>query len=351
MVFEGIVSQDPEMLKIFDMVRKMSKIDATVLVQGESGTGKELIARAIHAQSPRANKSFVDINCAAVPETLLESELFGYEKGAFTGAVTGHKGFFEQAHGGTLFLDEIAEVQPGVQVKMLRALQERKIRPLGSNKETAVDIRIVSATNSDLQEAVRNKRFREDLFFRLNAITIKLPPLRERISDVPLLAKQFLAMACTEMGLSNVDIDPEVLHKLTRYTWPGNVRELQNMIVAAVCSCYMSDSSQPRDVRRIITLDDCPTLAEKVAKNPRKTRQTDVPFYEAREAFERDYLSSLLQRSNYNISAASKMGGISRKSIYTKAVRYGLIDKNAEDDTEEEGAQSEPSETSATSTC
>jgi len=314
------------MLKIFDLIRKMSKIDAPVLIQGESGTGKELVAKAIHMESPRRDKPFVDINCAAVPETLLESELFGYEKGAFTGAGTSHKGYFEQAHGGTLFLDEIGEVKPAVQVKLLRVLQEHRIRPLGSNREVATDIRIVSATNSDLLQAVRNKTFREDLLFRLNAIVIKLPPLRERINDVPLLARHFLTIACNEMGLSNVDIAPEVIQKLMRYSWPGNVRELQNMIVAAVCSCFMTDSSGPRDARRVITLDDVPTLNEKVARNPRKTRMTDVPFYQAREQFEKEYLTALLERANYNISKASRMGGICRKSLHTKAVRYGIIE-------------------------
>jgi len=326
MEFNGIVSQDPQMLRIFDLITKMSKIDAPVLIQGESGTGKELVARAVHFESPRRSNSFIDINCAAVPETLLESELFGYEKGAFTGAGTSHKGYFEQADNGTLFLDEIGEVKPAVQVKLLRVLQEHKIRPLGSNREVSTDIRIVSATNSDLLQAVRNKNFREDLLFRLNAIVIKLPPLRERINDVPLLARHFLTIACEEMGLSNVDIAPEVVQKLMRYSWPGNVRELQNMIVAAVCSCFMTDSSGPRDSRRVITLDDVPTLNEKVARNPRKTRMTDIPFYEAREQFEKEYLTALLERSNFNISKASRIAGICRKSLHTKAVRYGIID-------------------------
>ncbi|NQT21528.1 MAG: sigma-54-dependent Fis family transcriptional regulator [Planctomycetes bacterium] len=326
MEFEGIISQDPEMLKIFDLVRKMSKIDAPVLVQGQSGTGKELIARAIHAQSPRNKNSFVDINCAAVPETLLESELFGYNKGAFTGAASDHKGYFEQAHEGTLFLDEIGEVHPAVQVKLLRVLQEHRIRPLGGSNDVSVDIRIVSATNTDLLQAVRDRIFRQDLYFRLNAIVINLPLLRDRINDVPLLARHFLGIACNEMGLSNVDIDPEVLGKLMRYSWPGNVRELQNMIVAAVCSCFMADSSGPSDVRRVITLDDCPTLNEKVARSPRKTRLTDVPFYEARAQFEKDYIETLLKRFDHNISAASRAANISRKSLTTKAAKFGLIE-------------------------
>jgi len=340
MDFEGMVSQDPEMLNIFDLVKKMSKIDAPVLVQGESGTGKELIARAIHNQSPRREKSFVAINCSAVPETLLESELFGYEKGAFTGAATNHKGYFKEAEGGTLFLDEIAEIRPAVQVKLLRVLQERKVRPLGSSREIDVDIRIVSATNADLAQAVRNKSFREDLLFRLNAIVVKLPPLRERINDVPLLARHFLHIASEEMGLSNVDIDPEVIQKLMRYSWQGNVRELQNMIVAAVCSCFMADSSGPRDARRVITLADFPTLNEKVARKPRKTRLTDVPFYQAREEFEKEYLQALLERFEHNISAASRAGKICRKSLATKAAKYGLIEQRPKD--EETARELEP---------
>jgi len=326
MEFEGMVSQDPEMLKIFDLITKMSKIDAPVLIQGESGTGKELVAKAIHAQSPRRDQPCVDINCAAIPETLLESELFGYEKGAFTGAITSHKGYFFQANGGTLFLDEIGEIHPAVQVKLLRVIQERRIRPLGSTHDVGVDIRIVSATNANLLQAVRTKAFREDLLFRLNAITLRLPPLRDRINDVPLLACHFLEIACREMGLSNVDVDPEVMQKLMRYSWPGNVRELQNMIVAAICSCFMTDSSLPRDARRVTTLEDFPTLNEKVARAPRRTRLTDVPFYEARDAWEREYLQALLERCSYNISAASRMGQISRKSLHTKAFKYGLME-------------------------
>jgi len=341
MEFEGMISQDPEMLKIFDLVSKMSKIDAPVLVQGESGTGKELVARAVHSQSPRRDKPFVGINCSAVPETLLESELFGYEKGAFSGAVTSHKGYFEEAHGGTLFLDEISEVRPAVQVKLLRVLQEHKIRPLGKGHEVDVDIRIVSATNADIMQAVRNKSFREDLIFRLNTIVVKLPPLRERINDVPLLAKHFLSIACEEMGLSNVDIDPEVVQKLMRYSWQGNVRELQNMIVAAVCSCFMADSSKPRDDRRVVTLDDFPTLNEKVARKPRRTRLTDVPFYHAREQFEKEYLQALLERFGHNISAASRAGKICRKSLATKALKYGLIESGIKH--EETAPEIEPS--------
>jgi len=325
MEFEGIISQDPEMLKIFDLVEKMSKIDAPVLIQGDCGTGKELIAKAIHARSPRRDRPFVAINCAAVPETLLESELFGFERGAFTGATAAHKGFFEQADGGTLLLDEIGEIHPAMQVRLLRVLQERKIRPLGSTADVAVDVRIVSATNVNLQQAVRNKSFREDLFFRLNTIVVKLPPLRERISDVPLLARSFLEHASHELGVSNVDIDPEVMQKLMRYSWPGNVRELQNMIVAAVCSCYMTDSMLPNDSRRLVTLADFPTLNEKVARNPRRTRLTDVPFYEARAEWEKEYITALLQRCGNNISGASRMGKISRKSLGTKAKRYGLL--------------------------
>ena len=331
MEFEGIVSQDSEMLRIFDMVTKMAKIDAPVLIQGDCGTGKELIARAIHAQSPRRSKQFVAINCTAVPETLLESELFGFSRGAFTGATAAHKGFFEQADGGTLLLDEIGEIHPGVQVKLLRVLQERKIRPLGSDHDLPVDIRIVSASNTNLQQAVRNKTFREDLLFRLNAIVIKLPPLRERINDVALLAKHFLDQACREMGLSNVDIDPEVMQKLVRYSWPGNVRELQNMIVAAVCSCYMTDSSMPRDARRVVTLADFPTLNEKVALSPRKTRLTDVPFYTARDEWEKDYLQALLRRCNFKIAPAARMGKINRKSLRTKALHYGLLVADAQE--------------------
>ncbi len=232
--FSNIIGRSPKMQEIFSLIERVAKTHSTVLVGGESGTGKELIARAIHFSGPRANDRFLSINCGALPENLLESELFGHEKGAFTGAVREKKGLFQEAHQGTLFLDEIGEMSPSMQVKLLRVLQEKKIRRVGGNEEEAIDVRIIAATNRDLEERIAEGNFREDLFYRINVIPIRLPPLRQRREDIPLLAEFFIDKYSRELGLATRPISMAALQVLEGYDWPGNVRELENTVERAL---------------------------------------------------------------------------------------------------------------------
>jgi len=315
MEFFGIIGKSKEMKKIYELVDKVSKTDCTVLIQGESGTGKELIARAIHYNSQRQGKPFLPINCGALPESLLESELFGHEKGSFTGAISTTKGVFEEAHGGTILLDEIAEITPALQIKLLRILEGGDFKKIGSNKMFRVDIRIIAATNSNLIMAIKNNSFREDLYYRLNVVSINLPPLRERIEDIPFLAMHFLKKASEKFKKPLTTIAPEVIQSFTRYSWPGNIRELENFIESAT---ILTNSTT-------ISPQDLPTLSEKIGINPRKTRLTDLPFYEARDLFEKEYIEKILSRCDGNISKASKLGRISRKSLRTKAKKYNLM--------------------------
>lgn len=315
MNFHGIIGQCPKMKQVYELVDKVSKTDCTVLIQGDSGTGKELIARAIHYRSPKKGKPFFPINCGAIPENLLESELFGHERGSFTGAVATTRGLFEEADEGTVFLDEVGEITPPLQVKLLRVLEGGDFKKIGSNKMIRVNVRVIAATNSDLIMAIKNNSFREDLYYRLNVVPIHLPPLRERVEDIPVLAMHFLKKASEKFKKDVNQIAPEVIQSFTRYSWPGNIRELENLIESAT---VLANSST-------MTLEDFPTLSEKIANNPRKTRLTDLPFYEARDTFEKEYVDKLLSRCEGNISRASKLGKISRKSLRTKAVKYGLM--------------------------
>jgi len=317
-----IVGESQALRDTLALVDKIASIPRPVLIVGERGCGKELIAAAIHYRGARAGKPFVTVNCAAFHGELLESEMFGHEKGAFTGAVHARKGIFEQADGGTLLLDEIGETSLAFQVKLLRVLQEGEIRTVGSDRAGKVDVRILSATNSNIPMAIEKGEFREDLYYRLNVMTIRLPPLAERIDDAPLLAMHFLARAAAKVRRPVEGFTEMAMAKIVRYSWPGNVRELENMVESAVYSASIrSDEGKPV----IVDVSDFPTLAEKVARNPRRTRLIDVPFYEARAEFEKTYLAELLERNNFNIAAASRMGKVSRKSLTTKAREYGLI--------------------------
>ena len=222
------------MLQIFDLIESVAKSKVTVLIEGESGTGKSMVARCIHHHSDRAGKPFVEVACGAIPENLLESELFGHTRGSFTGAVADKEGKFKAAHGGTLFLDEIATASPALQIKLLRVLQERQFEPVGSNKTETVDVRVLLATNLDLETEVNEGRFRRDLFYRINVVNITLPSLRERLSDIPLLAGSFAEKFCTQLGKELLPISEEAMQCLQRYHWPGNVRELENVIERAM---------------------------------------------------------------------------------------------------------------------
>ena len=317
--FENIIGRSPAMVRVFELVRKAARSDANILVRGESGTGKELIARAVHANSPRASQPFVPVDCASLPEQLLESELFGHEKGAFTGAVKSKRGLMEVADRGTLFLDEIAEMPLPLQVKLLRALQERQLRRVGGTSLLDVDVRVVSATNRNLREAVAKGQFREELYYRVNVIEIPLPPLRERVGDVRLLAHAFLKRYGQERVRA---FDEAALDVLETCAWPGNVRELQNVVERA---CALADGERVTraDLPDYIVRGGRPLLATPAVEAPPElaaVAETGLPLKEAKEKWmqvlEASYLRELLERHGGNISAAAKAAGIDRKTFH-----------------------------------
>lgn len=307
--FCGIVGKDPTMQTVFKLIEDIAPTDATVLIQGESGTGKELVARAIHQQSLRGAGPFVVINCSAYPATLLESELFGHEKGAFTGANRLKPGRFEQADGGTVFLDEIGEVPPSAQIRLLRVLQTQEFERLGGTKTLQVNVRILAATNRDLIEEVKQGRFREDLFYRLNVIPIRLPSLAERQNDIPLLARHFLRRFSAAHSKPVRTVAPEAMRRLLEHPWPGNVRELENSIEHAVVLAK-NDQIEPRDLPRPLQLKVQPNAA--VTSSPTLLDQ------------ERNVLEQALEQSNWNKKEAAKRLGISRSTLYAKLSRHRI---------------------------
>ena len=306
--FSGIIGKDPKMQLIYKLIEDIAPTDATGLIQGESGTGKELVARAIHRLSTRKNKPFVVINCSAYPATLLESELFGHEKGAFTGAIRQKAGRFEQAHGGTVFLDEIGEIAPSAQIKLLRVLQTQKFERLGGEKTLTVDVRIIAATNKDLLQEVKKGLFREDLYYRLNVIPIQLPPLLERRNDIPLLARHFLHRFAAEQGKKIEQFSPEALRLLLDYSWPGNVRELENTVEHATVlakGSRVEASDLPAALYSAISATDVgkpPTLVD----------------------HEKKLLQEVLEECGWNKKQAAKRLGISRSTLYEKLKKYQI---------------------------
>jgi two-component system, NtrC family, response regulator HydG len=301
----SIVGKSPALTKALDLVRQVARSDATVLLTGESGTGKELFAQMIYRLSERANKPFVAVNCAALPESILESELFGYEKGAFTGANQRKIGRFEAAHGGTLFLDEIGELTQQVQVKLLRVLQEGEFERLGSNRPVRVDVRIITATHRDLDEEMRAGAFRDDLYYRLNVINIHVPPLRHRREDVPLLAEHFLKVYREKNNRQITGLSGEAVAALTAYGWPGNVRELENVIERAVVL----------DQDGLVGVEDLP---EQVINRPVETRHITIPIGTSLEEIERRVLQETLQLTQGDKKLAAKLLGIATRTIYRK---------------------------------
>jgi DNA-binding NtrC family response regulator len=319
--FEDLIGQSAQMRAIFKMVETVSYSGATVLVQGESGTGKELVARAIHYRSPRKDKPFVAVNCSALTETLLESELFGHVKGAFTGATGNKKGLFEAADGGTIFLDEIGDVPPATQVRLLRVLQEGEVKRVGASDTIRVDVRVIAASNVDLVKAKEHGKFREDLFYRLNVISVQLPPLRDRPEDVPLLAQHFLKMYADKMGKNVTGISSAAMEALTCNRWVGNVRELENVIERAVVL-----TSNP-----LIDVDDLPPGFREAPKGAGEVEVfslAHLPYAQAKRlamrAFERRYLSALLERSGNNVSSAARAAGVDRSNFRRLLKQYDV---------------------------
>ncbi len=311
---ENIIGHDHRMLKIFDMIDSIADTKATVLITGESGTGKSLIARAIHRRSSRRNKPFVEIACGALPETLLESELFGHVAGAFTGAAGDKLGKFMQADGGTIFLDEISTASPGMQVKLLRVLQEMEFEQVGGNKTFRVDSRVILATNEDLSQAVAAGRFRQDLFYRVNVINIELSNLRERITDIPLLARHFLEQICQETGKKLQGFTDDALVTLQRHRWPGNVRELQNVVERAV---LLGKGDK-------ISVEDLPLNLAAIAPVGGTAPAPGRTLKQALEAPERQIILEVLEGNNWNRHATAETLGINRTTLYKKMKRLGL---------------------------
>jgi Nif-specific regulatory protein len=313
--YEEIVGTAPAMARVFQLMESAISSPITVLVEGETGTGKELIARAIHANGPRKDKPFIAVNCAALPETLLQSELFGHKKGAFTGAVNDAPGLFEVANEGTLFLDEIGETTPVLQQHLLRALQEGEIRRVGETQVRRVDVRVISASNRDLAEEVRRHRFREDLYYRISVFPLRVPALRERREDVPLLSAHFVRESNARLNKQVTGIAPEALALLSRYSWPGNVRELRNEIERGVALAPDGGA---------ITAE---FLSEKVVSQP-SVHVTFAPapgsLRLARGAFEREYLTEALRRNQGNAAKTAKLLGLSRQMLQRKIKEYGL---------------------------
>lgn len=313
--FSNIIARSPRMLDIFDTIRKIADYKTTVLITGESGSGKELIARAIHFNSPRSNKPFIAINCSAIPETLLESELFGYVKGSFTGANKDKKGLFEEASGGTLFLDEVGDLPLSLQVKLLRAIQEEEIRRVGDTKTLKIDVRLITATLKNLGEEIKKGTFREDLYYRLNVLPIHLPPLRERKEDIPLLAETFLSRFSKEMDKKVKKLSPEAIQFLTDYSWPGNVRELENTIERAM---VLETGEELRP-------DSLPDSVRNVEVNPAiRAAASELSIKKMMVIMEQELIKKALEKTGGNRTWAAKLLEISHRALLYKIKRYGL---------------------------
>jgi len=304
--FENIIAKSSKMERVIELIKVVAKSNATVLITGESGTGKELVARAIHSQSHRRSKPFIAVSCAALPESLLESELFGHEKGSFTGAYAQKKGKFEFANGGTLFLDEVGEMSANIQVHLLRVLEGKEFSRVGGNELIKVDVRVVSATNKDLRKAIASREFREDLYYRLNVVTIELPPLRERKEDIPLLAQYFLNKFALENKKKITDFSSEATEFMLSYDWPGNVRELENAIERAVI--LAKDS--------LITIADLPHENMSLAHS--------APIGKNIKEVEKNHILNVLRETEGNYSEAARILGITRMTLYSKVREYGF---------------------------
>jgi DNA-binding NtrC family response regulator len=310
--FENIIGRSPAMQEIYATIERVAPARATVLIAGESGTGKDLIARAIHYHSPRRDRPFVKINCTTIPENLMESELFGYEKGAFTGANTSKPGRFEMADTGTAFLDEIGDVPPNIQVKLLRVLQEREFERLGSNKTRQIDVRVIAATNADLRAALEHGEFREDLYYRLNVVPINVPPLRERKEDIPALAEHFVRKYAAELGSRVTGISEEALRVLRQHHWPGNVRELENVIERSLVLCS-GEVLEAADIKLDAT-----------GRNSRSSEELFLPDGVTLQEHEQDLIRKALEKAKGNKSQAARLLGLSRNALRYRLSQMGI---------------------------
>jgi two-component system response regulator HydG len=312
----GIIAKSPQMRRVVELARRVAKVDATVLITGESGVGKERIARLVHEESTRAAGPFIAVNCGAITETLIESELFGHKRGAFTDASSDRQGLFEAANHGTLLLDEIGEISPGMQVKLLRVLQEQEIRRVGESKSRSVDVRVLAATNRDLAHGVADGAFRQDLYYRLKVVELSVPPLRDRRDDILPLARVLLADAAVRMGRKIVGLAPNTVDQLLRYDWPGNVRELENAMERAVALARGSR----------VNLEDLPEEIRQAFPKPVVNGETVQPLREV----EKEYILAVLDLNGGNQTRTAEQLGIGTATLYRKLKKYGLIGQSGE---------------------
>lgn len=320
--FEHILSQSPRMQEIFELIRNLADLDTTVLITGETGTGKELVAQAIHYNSKRRDQRFVRINCGALTESILESELFGHERGAFSGAIQARRGKFEYAAGGTLLLDEIGDISHTMQIKLLRVLQEKEIQRVGGNDTIPVDVRILATTNKHLEHAITTEAFRSDLYYRLNVVRIKLPALRERMEDIPLLVRHFLDSFARKNERPRLDISREAMNTLLNYHWPGNIRELANVVERAA---VMASGAQ---ITTVELSNDYQPVERRRGVSPGRRFNFDLPFKAGRQRviadYEKAYLSECLRRHRGNIALSAEHCGVDTKTFYRKMQEYNL---------------------------
>ncbi len=319
---ESIIGKSPAITAVFDLIKVVATASANVLITGESGSGKELVARALHNSGPRKNKPFIAINCTALPENLLESELFGHVKGSFTGALTDKKGLFEEAHGGTLFLDEIGDMSLQLQAKLLRVLQDRQIRPVGGNNHKNIDVRIIAATHRDLKIMVKDGKFREDLFYRLNVVPVRVPPLRERREDISLLVDSFIKKFALRNGSKVTSVSPEAMSILMAHPWPGNVRELENVIERATVL-------SPGDtIEKKVILGSALDEAQQTIEQLHADRPT-------LEKLEERYIKMIMSETNNSKEEAAQILGVSRRTLYRKERLYGMVSADTPEPTDE----------------
>jgi DNA-binding NtrC family response regulator len=328
-----LLGRSAAMEALRQLIRKVARTQATILIQGESGTGKELVARAIYRESPRATAPFIKVNCAAIPESLIESEFFGHEKGAFTGALNKREGRFELAHGGTILLDEVSEVSPQVQAKLLRVLQERELERVGGNRTIKVDVRVIATTNRNLEQSVERKEFRQDLYFRLNVVPILVAPLRERAVDIPFLAEQFMQRFTRKHGVRVAGISAQALHALQNHSWPGNVRELQNVIERGVILCGEGDYLQVSHLGLAsLSAPVPPVLDAAPTASPTATAAPSTPSAPSEEVtladLEKRHILAMLEFCQSNRTHAARKLGISVRTLRNKLNEYGVAGRD-----------------------